>query len=1042
MNYDRDNLYRREDELNSRAKRRANKLGLTIRNLILIAVIGAFAIAICVGVGAFRGILDTAPDVSNIDVTPTGFSTFVYDSEGNQTAKLVSTDSNRIPVTFDQIPVNLQHAFVAIEDERFYDHRGIDIQGIIRAGIRGLSTGNFDQGASTITQQLIKNNVFTGWTSETFSEAVRRKIQEQYLAVEVEKTMSKDDILLNYLNTINLGHNTLGVQAASLRYFGKDVSDLNLSEAAVIAGITQNPTKYDPITFPENNNARRKLVLSNMLTQGYIDEDEYDSAVSDNVYTRIQTVDDQTDDNKIQSYFVDALTDQVLEDLQSHGYTEPQAYTLLYSGGLKIYSTQDPAIQAIADEEVANPDNYPYDTKWYLDYSLSVQHADGSVDNFSTEMLKAYFKETNPYFTLVFPSEDKAKEVYEEYKTAVMKEGDTVLSEKVNLQPQPQISFTIEDQHTGNVVAMVGGRGTKAANRTLNRAYHTYRQPGSTFKIVSTYAPALDAGGFTLASTQDDAPFTYEDGVTPVRNWYGENYRGLSSVRLGIQNSMNIVAVKTLTDITPELGYEYLLDFGFTSLVKELDVNNKVFSDIQQPLALGGLTKGITNFELNAAYSTIANGGEYLEPKMYTKITDHDNNVILDSSDRETRRVLKETTAWLLTSAMEDVVTKGTGTYVNFGTTPIAGKTGTTSDENDVWFCGYTNYYCATAWAGYDENTDLVGSESGLAKTIWRAVMERVHEGKPASEFTKPAGIVQKTVCRASGKLPIPGVCSSDLVTEYFDENMVPTEPCDIHGSTVYCSVTGLPADDECPFQQTGRIHNASNGVKCPHTRAFMAQDNIDTIIAEEKAQMISRRQKGSGYEVATAWTAGSGYGTQSAAPEGPTADVASEADSAVAAANANLYDAASTLKAVQDALTAAQQSGDEAAIKAWSDAVNTATGSYSQAVEQQQAAAAAQQAAQNAAAAQQAAGQPAAGQPAAGQAVVQPQDPAAQAAADAAAQQAADAAAQAAAQVAADAAAQQAAQAAAAQAAAQQAADAAAQAAAQQAAAQPPAPQ
>ena len=234
----------------------------------------------------------------------------------------MSTDSNRIPVTLDMVPKDLQHAFVAIEDERFYQHPGIDMQGILRAMVIGVTSGHFSEGASTITQQLIKNNVFTGWTDESFSESVRRKIQEWYLAVELEKTMSKDDILLNYMNTINLGHSTLGVEAASRRYFGKSVSKLNLSECAVIAGITQNPSYYDPIIYPEHNKERRAQVLKNMRDQGWISQDEYDNVLQDDVYSRIQVVDNNTNDNAVNSYFVDALTDEILADLMKKGYSE------------------------------------------------------------------------------------------------------------------------------------------------------------------------------------------------------------------------------------------------------------------------------------------------------------------------------------------------------------------------------------------------------------------------------------------------------------------------------------------------------------------------------------------------------------------------------------------------------------------------------------------------------------------------------------------------------------------------------------------------
>lgn len=927
MRFDQESVLRREEELNARGRRRLSGIWLLVRWMILIAVLGTIA-SLCFAIyGGFTAVLDTAPDISNIDVTPTGFSTFVYDSDGNQTARLVSMDSNRIPVTLDMVPTDLQHAFVAIEDARFYEHRGIDIEGILRAGVTGLASGSFSQGASTITQQLIKNNVFEGWTSETFSESVRRKIQEQYLAVELEKTMSKDDILLNYLNTINLGHSTLGVQAASLRYFGRSVSSLNLSECAVIAGITQNPTKYDPITYPENNNKRRLVVLDCMLDQGYITKKEHDEAAADNPYERIKIVDDKTNDSQVQSYFVDALTEQVLSDLQARGYTEQQAYTLLYSGGLKIYSTQDTKIQKICDDVVADESNYPVGTKWYLQIQLSVQDQDGNVTNYSTEMFQKFVKENGIQSSLIFSSKDAAEEAYKKYKAFVVSDTDTVVGEKLNLQPQPQISLTVEDQHTGNVVAIVGGRGEKTANRTLNRAYDVVRQPGSTFKVVSTYAPALDLGGKTLASTQLDAPYAYENG-TPVRNWYGESYRGLSTVREGIQNSMNIVAVKTLTDITPRLGYTYLKDLGITTLVDSEEIGGQVFSDVQQTLALGGITKGVSNFELNGAYAAIANGGTYLEPRLYTKVTDHDGNVILGEDSRVTRRVLDEDTAWLLTSAMMDVVTKGTGTACQLDNQPVAGKTGTTSDENDVWFSGYTNYYTCTTWAGYDENTDLVGSEASYAKTIWKQAMAKIHEDLPTSNFTIPTGVVEKEVCASSGKLPVEGRCS-DVVTEYFAEDNVPTQYCDIHFSGYLCAETGLPAQPTCPYAVKGNASFQESGKRCPHDAAFMAKEDLSGILDKQKKTIASRRAQ----EAAAAEEAARRQ--QEEAISGLTQEeqaAVTNAEDTLNAANQTLSSEAATLKAAQDRLVAARDAGDQSQIDVWTAAMQQQTDVYNNA--------------------------------------------------------------------------------------------------------------
>ena len=392
MNYSKRGIKAKQKSLHATSSKWSKKLLLAILNLALLGMISIGVIGASMGIGIFKGVIDTAPGIDNIDVTPTGFSTFVYDLEGNQIGKLIAADSNRIPVGQDMIPEDLSHAFVAIEDERFYEHNGIDIKGIIRAAYVGISNGfHFSEGASTITQQLLKNNVFTNWTSEEgFAEKMKRKIQEQYLAIELTKTMSKEDVLLNYMNTINLGQNTLGVQAASLRYFNKPVNSLSLSECAVIAAITQNPSRFNPISHPDKNAERRAKVLGNMLEQGYIDQTRYDQAMADDVYSRIQMVNAEVEEDTVNTYFVDALTDDIMEDLLAAGYNETQAYTLLYSGGLKIYATQDPHIQAICDEVFSNEENYPADVRWYLNYELTIQKADGTRENHSTEMFRTY----------------------------------------------------------------------------------------------------------------------------------------------------------------------------------------------------------------------------------------------------------------------------------------------------------------------------------------------------------------------------------------------------------------------------------------------------------------------------------------------------------------------------------------------------------------------------------------------------------------------------------------------------------------------------
>ena len=865
MDYSREGVRRKQRQLNSKGTKIKKMLGLTFVKAILICLFSGTVIGACLGIGMFKGILASTPDFSTIDVTPSGYATNLYDSEGHHMLKLIAENSNRTYVNMDKIPKCLADAFVAAEDERFYQHNGVDIQGIMRAAAIGIKNRHFSQGASTITQQLIKNNVFSNFTDEEGFDKFRRKIQEQYLALELEKRMTKSEILENYMNTVNLGHNTLGVQSASLRYFGKPVYELNLSEAVTIAGITQNPSANDPILHPETNAGRRKRVLDKMLELEMITQQEYDEVLADDVYARITETNTLVGETEVYTYFEDAVIESAAKDLTQmlidNGYSETQAstraYNLLYSGGLSIYTTQDPQIQAMVDEIYTNEDNYPANTRWFLNYRVSIQHADGTTSNHSTEMFKSFYREHNSNFNMIYSSQDAAYEAIQNYLDSVMVEGDEVIAENVTLTPQPQVSLTVEDQHTGYVVAMVGGRGAKESSRSLNRAYNTTRQPGSTFKIVSTYAPALDSAGITLADVYMDAPFKYTSG-RPVSNWYGSNsYKGPCTVRYGIEQSLNIIAVKVLTVITPQVGYDYLLDFGFTTLVdRRIDASGKVHTDIHQALALGGITDGVTNLELNGAYATIANGGVYMEPILYTKIVDHDGAILIDKTDiQDQHRVIKETTAFLLTDAMVDVVTKGTGTSVNFGNMSIAGKTGTTTDYKDVWFAGYTPYYTATCWTGYDNNENLSGDEKNLSKKMWRAVMQKIHENLEYQAFDIPNGIVSATVCRSSGLRPVAGLCDGNLRTEYFAEGTVPSETCNVHYSGNVCVQTGLPATDLCPFKvpgvlalrppedpalRSGSGYHASQQ-SCPHDANFFADPNYHAILEQQAAELFQQ---------------------------------------------------------------------------------------------------------------------------------------------------------------------------------------------------------
>ncbi len=782
--------------LRSGKTRAGKKFFLTFVKTALIFLLIAAAAAIAVLFMRVKKVIDEIPDISTIDITPTGYLTTIYDKNGNEIQSLASAGANRQYVELSEIPLDLQHAFVAIEDERFYKHNGIDIRGIIRAVIADIASGDMSQGASTITQQLLKNNYFTGWMSEnTLKDKLKRKLQEQFLALQLEKKVSKAEILENYLNTINLGQNTLGVEAASERYFNKRVSDLTLSECACIAGITQNPSRYNPITHPDYNNTRRKSVLKHMYDQGYISAEDYEAAVADDVYSRIFVVNNSIIASST-SYFVDALTSQVIKDLkEQRGYSETEAYRMLYSGGLRIESTQDPDIQKVVDEEINRLENYANAPEVSISFRLTIEKPDKTYKNYSEQTMLSFYQSEDPNYDINYSSREEAAAAYEYYKSQIMGEGDRIpdAGESVTYTVQPQAACTVIDQATGYVQAICGGRGDKTASRTLNRATDTTRQPGSCFKILAAFAPALDAGGKTLASVQDDCPTTYTSGV-PLRN-YNDRYQGFTTVRQAITESINVVTVKTLMEIGTGLGYQYVQNFGITTLES---------GDNNQALALGGISKGVKNIELAGAYATIANGGTYNRPMLYTRVLSRTGEVVLDASWNNQKQVLKPTTAWLLTDAMKDVMRYGTGIGANIENMPIAGKSGTTTNDKDTLFAGYTPYFTCAVWGGYDDNTSQ--SETQYTKAIFRGIMQRINEGLPVKDFDRPSGIVELSVCKKSGKLPLEGICGNDnrgtqVYTEFFDEDTLPYDSCDHHTKVSICSASNLPAGAHCPAE-------------------------------------------------------------------------------------------------------------------------------------------------------------------------------------------------------------------------------------------------
>lgn len=674
--------------------------------LILIGVLAAFV---------WKQI-QQAPDISEIDATPDGYLSTILDKDENVMNTLYVTESNRIYVGLENIPQELQEAFIAIEDARFYSHKGIDIKGILRAVGQGIAKGSFSQGASTITQQLLKNNVFTDWMEEeTFYDRVCRKVQEQYLAICLEQNYSKEWILENYLNTINLGGGTRGVQVAAQYYFSKDVSELSLAECALLAGITKNPTAYNPINHPDKSLDRQHLVLKAMLEEGYISQEEYDMAYAEDVIAALIT-DSEERGTKIFSWFEDSLLEQLVEDLMvEYNYNEEEAWDMIYSGGLTIYSTQDTRLQEICETEATR-------SEWYTD--------------------------------------------------------------------EQEISVVVTDVSTGAVAAIIGGSEEKTASLTYNRATDAIRQPGSTIKIIGEYAAAIDTGVVSLGTAINDEPYTYSDG-TPLSNSTG-TYKGMTTVREAIASSGNIVALKTFQMVGESKVYEYLQKFGITTLTQE---------DRNEALSIGGTYNGVTNLEMTAAYNAIANSGRYTEPYYYTKVVDRRGNIILQhQTDYE--QIIGEDTAELLTDAMEDVIAYGTGTEAAISGLTLAGKSGTTNENRDVWFVGFSSYYTCGIWGGYDNNS--AQTSGSYVKQIWKSVMNQAHLEKENMPITDTSKLTSVTICTKCGNLAIDGTCNDTVQgdmtrEEYYMTGTEPKKMCDCHIRVAICQESEMEAGDYCP---------------------------------------------------------------------------------------------------------------------------------------------------------------------------------------------------------------------------------------------------
>ena len=628
-------------------------------------------------------------------------------------------DENRVWVPIEEIPENLKNAAVAIEDQRFYKHHGVDWIRTVK-GVLNMFTGQDIVGGSTITQQLIKN-----MTSDD-EVTVKRKITEIFRALELEKNYTKEDILESYLNYIYLGQRCNGVYTASYRYFGKHVSELSLAECASLIGITNNPSKYDPLgrlevvneetgevkTSRDFNKERQETILYKMEDLGYITKEERDAAIAEPLdFSKGEEISTQS---TVYTWYEDAVIEQVLADLQTeYNWSRERARTALFSGGLEIYTCLNPDVQAAVDSIYTDSSNLNY----------------------------------------------------------ISGNGQ-----------QLQSAITVIDNETGYVVALSGGMGEKTGSRNWNRATNTKRPPGSSIKPLSVYAPAIELGYITPNSTEVDSP--YEDGW-PV-NASGK-YQGTVSISKAVRESINTVAVKTLANyVTPQVSFEFMRDKFHIKLVESMAKDDVNYSDIDlAPLALGGLTEGVSTFDMAAAYSVFPRNGVYLEPLLYTTVLDSKGDVLLDKTgNREPEQSISQRTAYYMTEMLEGVVvgTGGTGHNANFAGQDIAGKTGTTSSRKDLWFAGYTPYYTAVVWTGYDQQERLASGLGNPSTTMWRLVMSKVHAYLPYKEFPKPDASSLQTVryCTVSGKLPS-AYCGSHVATGTFFAEDVPTTYCTIH---------------------------------------------------------------------------------------------------------------------------------------------------------------------------------------------------------------------------------------------------------------------
>lgn len=738
-------------------------LFLTLK-LLLVAVLILGMAGVGLLYGIFKVYIDTTPVFDVAQLTKSDRTSYLYDMNGNEIMP-VSSIEYRDWVDLEDIPEMLRNAFISVEDVRFYKHSGVDFKRLFSAALEILGNNN-SSGGSTITQQLIKNKVLGS------ERTYKRKIQEAFLALQCEKVMTKDDILEAYLNDIYLGGSNYGVKTAAKDFFGKELNELTIRECAMIAGLTQNPYRYNPRlnyyyerygrdedAYVKYTVARTNTVLSRMYQNGKITREQYLSALNSDV-----NIIEISESAKMydHAYFVEyCMNDVITHWMEKDGVQDNSQNRTLYenkirTGGYRIYTTLDPFVQDTVQSSLTHWENYP-------------NLADMS-QNVVTENLT-----------------------------------DSITIETI----EPQAAAVVIDQKTGDIRAIVGGRTEPIIRKGLNRATQSYVEVGSSIKPLSIYGVALDNGA------SPSTVIANADGV--IDGWGGEkgypsggltnsNYYGPVSLRTGLSQSLNVAAARMLFS-------KYVGIDTSVSYLKRLGIPESQINKDGPGLALG--TSGITPLQMCAAYAAIANNGYYNQPLSFTKVTDSDGNVILNADvirGTHTKVYTDASTPYLLVDILKEAVQNGTGKKAKISGYEVAGKTGTNSDYASVFFAGITCKYTAVVWIGHDQPVNKLekGSSGGeYAAPLWQDFMSKLLENVPSEpiidETPDSLGLLQRAVCPVSGKLASEACVHYQstgkkftLNTDWFSYSNVPTETCDMHVSLNICTKSDCIATEYC----------------------------------------------------------------------------------------------------------------------------------------------------------------------------------------------------------------------------------------------------